>query len=70
MNLVVAYNGEVRIQGSIPKCESLKYYLDKDYYQLSGYQRYNYLLPFQSYQGILTAYNYEKEGIVIKELDN
>ncbi|CAD8195726.1 unnamed protein product [Paramecium pentaurelia] len=71
MCLIVSYNGEVRIQGTLPECGDLKYHLEEQPENISqiGYRKYNYLLPFSAYQGIVTAYNYEKEGLAIEFLN-
>lgn len=71
MCLIVSYNGEVRIQGTLPECGDLKYHLEEQPENISqiGYRKYSYLLPFSAYQGIVTAYNYEKEGVAIEFLN-
>jgi len=51
MCLIVSYNGEVRIQGTLPECGDLKYHLEEQPENISqiGYRKYNYLLPFSAY---------------------
>lgn len=69
--IIVNYDGSIRVKGNIPSAKELKKHLVRVFKDPENpYFKHDFLIPYNVYQGMLSAEALEKAGIPIKCLEN